>query len=74
MWRPQNISRFGGRDIPLLFLFSGSVFYESDDGRLQVQRISWNKECFYNMPLELWQNMMEHHFPKSAGISAARRF
>jgi len=61
-----------GGDIPLLFLFSGSVFYESDDGRLQVQRISWNKECFYNMPLELWQNMMEHHFPKSAWLYLQR--
>jgi hypothetical protein len=55
-------------DVPLLFLFSGSVFYEAKDGRLQVQQISWNKECPYRMPLEVWQSMMEQHFPNSAWL------
>jgi hypothetical protein len=57
-----------GGDVPLLFLFSGSVFYEGGDGRLQVQQISWNKECTYRMPLQVWQDMMEHHFPDSAWL------
>src|SRR5262245_14564793 len=30
-------------DVPLLFLFSGSVFFADPAGRLQVERISWNK-------------------------------
>src|SRR5207249_3980336 len=32
-------------EVPLLFLFSGSLFYATDDGRLQVERLSWSKEC-----------------------------
>jgi hypothetical protein len=61
-----------GGGVPLLFLFSGSVFYAGNDGRLQVEQISWNKECAYNMPLQAWQNMMEQHFPNSAWLSLQR--
>ena len=39
-------------DVPLLFLFSGTIFYEAADGRLQVQQISWKKECAYKMPVQ----------------------
>jgi hypothetical protein len=61
-----------GGEIPLLFLFSGSVFYEGADGRLQVQQISWNKECVYRMPHEIWQEMMQRHFPNSAWLCLRR--
>ncbi len=59
-------------EVPLLFLFSGSVFYEGNGGRLQVEQISWNKECAYRMPLQVWQNMMEEHFPNSAWLYLQR--
>lgn len=59
-------------DVPLLFLFSGSVFYNGPGDRLQVQRISWNQECAYRMPLPLWQQMMEQHFPNSAWVCLRR--
>ena len=39
-------------DVPLLFLFSGSVFYQSDD-QLKVEPISWDKECVYQMPVRV---------------------
>jgi len=50
-------------DVPLLFLFSGSLFYASGDGRLQVERISWDKECVYRMPMQTWRDLMEQHYP-----------
>jgi hypothetical protein len=59
-------------EVPLLFLFSGTIFYAAPDGRLQVQQISWNKECNYRMPVEVWQKMMDHHYPNSAFISLER--
>ncbi len=59
-------------DVPLLFLFSGTIFYAGADGRLQVQQISWNKECTYQMPVSVWQKMMDHHYPNSAFISLER--
>lgn len=59
-------------DVPLLFLFSGSIFYPTADGRLQVEPISWNKECAYRMPVKLWQQLMQHHFPDSAWLYLRR--
>jgi len=59
-------------DVPLLFLFSGTIFYAGADGRLQVQQISWNKECSYRMPVPLWKELMDHHYPNSAWLYLER--
>ena len=58
----------GGGEVPLEFLFSGTVFYAGEDGRLQVARISWEKEAEFRLPVRLWREMMEHYFPNSAWI------
>jgi hypothetical protein len=59
-------------EVPLLFLFSGTIFYETDEGRLQVQQISWNKECAYRMPVKVWQELMDYHYPNTAWLSLNR--
>ncbi len=61
-----------GGEVGLLFLFSGSVFYATPEGRLQVERISWNKECVYRMPVSLWGDLMEQVFPNSAWLTLRR--
>ena len=55
-------------EVPLEFLFSGTVFYKGEGGRLQIARISWEKEAEYWMPIRLWKEMMERYFPNSAWI------
>ena len=55
-------------EVPLEFLFSGTVFYAGEGGRLQIARISWEKEAEYRMPIRLWKEMMERYFPNSAWI------
>lgn len=59
-------------EVSLLFLFSGSVFYAGPDGRLQVERISWNKECAHQMPVETWRELMERQYPNSGWIGLRR--
>ncbi|HEY3663418.1 MAG TPA: DUF6084 family protein [Chthoniobacterales bacterium] len=61
-----------GGEIPLLFLFSGTIFYQAEDGRLQIQQVSWNKECTYRMPIEVWKGMMDQHYPNTAWLSLGR--
>ncbi len=60
-------------EVPLLFLFSGTIFYAGPDGRLQVQQISWDKECTYQMPVRIWQELMEHHYPNSTWLALQRQ-
>jgi hypothetical protein len=55
-------------EVPLEFLFSGTVFYVEQGGWLQTARISWEKEAEFRLPVRLWKEMMEHYFPNSAWI------
>jgi hypothetical protein len=55
-------------EVPLEFLFSGTVFYAGEDGRLQITRISWEKEAEFRLPVRLWKEMMEQYFPNSAWV------
>jgi Family of unknown function (DUF6084) len=61
-----------GGEVPLLFLFSGTIFYSGPQGELLVQRISWDKECVYRMPAEVWADLMNHHYPNSAWLTVRR--
>ncbi|HTW01485.1 MAG TPA: DUF6084 family protein [Streptosporangiaceae bacterium] len=54
-------------EVPLLLLFSGTVF-SSADGRLQVQQVPWSKEASYRLPVSIWREAIEAHFPNSAWI------
>jgi hypothetical protein len=59
-------------EVPLEFLFSGTVYYAGEGGRLQIARISWEKEAEFRLPVRLWKEMMEHYFPNSAWIRLRR--
>jgi hypothetical protein len=59
-------------NVPLEFLFSGTVFYAGDDGRLQVGRIGWDKEARFRLPVAAWREMMDRHFPNSAWLRLPR--
>jgi hypothetical protein len=58
----------GSGGVPLEFLFSGSVFYSGADGRLQTSRISWEKEATYSLPVSVWRETMDRHFPGTAWL------
>jgi hypothetical protein len=55
-------------EVPLEFLFSGALFYTGPDGRLQTARISWEAEAEYRLPVAVWKETMERHFPGSAWL------
>jgi hypothetical protein len=55
-------------EVPLEFLFSGTVFYAGEGGRLQVDRISWEREAEFRLPVRVWKEIMERYFPNSAWI------
>jgi hypothetical protein len=59
-------------EVPLTFLFSGTVFYESEEGSLQVAQISWNKEAAYRLAIPVWQDMMEIYYPNTAWLCLRR--
>jgi hypothetical protein len=54
-------------EIPLLLLFSGTVFARGQTG-FSVQQISWENEAAYRLPVRLWREVMDLYFPGSAWI------
>jgi Family of unknown function (DUF6084) len=66
---------FAGLDdgeVPLLLLFSGTVFGMTD-GRLQAHQVPWSKEAAYRLPISIWREAVDAHFPNSAWIKMSRQ-
>ena len=59
-------------DLPLCFQFSGSIFYQREDGTLQVTPISWDKEAKYRLPVKVWKGLMDMYYPNSAWLALRR--
>jgi len=65
---------FAGLDdgeIPLLFLFSGTVFTPGASG-FMVERVPWEKEAAFRLPVRVWREVMDHYFPNGAWIRVQR--
>jgi hypothetical protein len=52
-----------GGDIPLVLLFSGTIFYFGEAGHLQVGQIPWEKEAGFRLPVHVWRDLMARHYP-----------
>jgi Family of unknown function (DUF6084) len=59
-------------DLPLCFQFSGTIFYQGEEGALQVLPISWDKEAKYRLPVKVWKALMDEYFPNSAWLALHR--
>ncbi|HJT57464.1 MAG TPA: DUF6084 family protein [Ktedonobacteraceae bacterium] len=55
-------------EIPLTFLFSGTIFYYNASGNVQIEQISWSKEASYRLPVATWKAVIDNHFPNSTWI------
>jgi hypothetical protein len=58
--------------IPLLLLFSGTVF-GLEDGRISVQLVPWSKEAPCRIPVSVWREAIDVHFPNSAWIKMSNQ-
>ncbi|MEU3314905.1 DUF6084 family protein [Streptomyces sp. NPDC006687] len=59
-----------GGEVPLLMLFSGTAF--TGAGGFRVEPVPWDREATYRMPLEVWREMLEQHFPGCGWIRLPR--
>jgi len=53
-------------------MFSGTVFYKGADDALQVAQIPWDREASYRLPISVWKEMMEMHYPNAAWLCLQR--
>jgi len=58
-------------DVPLLMLFSGTAFLKQGNGFL-VEPVPWSAESPYRLPVAVWREMMDTHFPHAGWIRCDR--
>lgn len=57
--------------VPLLLLFSGTVFHRAADG-LQVEQIPWDREAQYDLPVSVWTAAIDAHYPGTGWLRLQR--
>ncbi|MBV9160777.1 MAG: hypothetical protein JO309_14010 [Pseudonocardiales bacterium] len=58
-------------EIPFILLFSGTIFGDGEQG-MWIEQVPWHAECRYRMPVEIWREMMDIHFPSSGWLRLRR--
>jgi hypothetical protein len=59
-------------EVPLLLLFSGTIFHTLQGGGLTVTPVPWSKEAQFRMPVCVLKESLEQHYPNSAGLRLRR--
>jgi hypothetical protein len=57
--------------VPLLLLFSGTVFSRGVEG-FQAERIGWDTEARFAMPVSAWRELMDLYYPNSGWLRLDR--
>jgi hypothetical protein len=58
-----------GGEIPLCFLFSGTIFYEAESGGLHVAQVPWDREATFRLPAATWRGLMDLYYPNTAWLN-----
>jgi hypothetical protein len=57
--------------VPLIMLFSGTVFVATEQG-YSVELVPWSAEATYRMPVSVWRELVDAHFPGRAWLGLGR--
>ena len=57
--------------IPLVFLFSGTIFTKGESG-FAAELVPWHLESSYQMPVRVWRDAMDRYFPNSGWLRLRR--
>jgi hypothetical protein len=58
-------------EIPFILLFSGTIFGDGKNG-MWIEQVPWHAEARYKMPVAVWREMMDIHFPGSGWLRLRR--
>ncbi|WP_194074697.1 DUF6084 family protein [Streptomyces barkulensis] len=61
-----------GGEVPLDFLFSGTVFFDGGQGRLRTAQISWAEDAGYRLPAALWHTLVDRYSGGSPWLRLSR--
>jgi hypothetical protein len=67
----KYLHALGDGEIPLVLLFSGTVFTSGDTG-FAAQPVAWDAEASFRLPVAVWRAVMDLYFPNSGWLRLGR--
>jgi len=67
----KYLHALGDGEVPLLLLFSGTIFTKGLSG-FSVSQVPWHKEATYRLPVSVWREIMDRFFPGAGWIRVRR--
>jgi len=59
-------------DVPLDFLFSGTIFHTAPGGALRTAQISWAKDTTYQLSAQLWHGLIDRYYGGSTWLRLSK--
>ena len=60
-----------GGTVPITLLFSGTIFYHAGN-QLQAAPIPWSSEARFSLPVKIWKESIDLHYPNAAWLGLRR--
>jgi hypothetical protein len=67
----RYLEALGDGDVPLLLLFSGTVFTKGELG-FSAEMIAWDRDATFRMPVPVWRSVMDQYYPCSGWLRLHR--
>lgn len=68
----KYLHALGDGDVPLVFLFSGTIFVKGPTG-FAAELVPWHLESHFRMPVSTWRATMDRFFPNSGWLRLSRQ-
>ncbi len=68
----KYLAALQGGEIPLIAMFSGTLFVRGADGTVKAELVPWSCEARYRVPVAVWRATMDAYFPNSAWLRVDR--
>jgi predicted P-loop ATPase/GTPase len=67
----RYLHALGDGNVPLAFMFSGTIFTKGTTG-FAVENVPWNCDASYVMPVAVWRQVMDLHYPGTGWVRLDR--
>lgn len=61
-----------GGEVPLLVLFSGTIFHAQEGAAMQIAQVPWTAEARFGLPIAVWHATIDHYYPACAPLLLRR--
>lgn len=58
-------------EVPMILLFSGTIFVKGESD-FTIEQVPWHKEALYRLPVSVWREAMDAHFPGGGWLRLSR--